>query len=258
MYQLVFLILGISMRIDIFSIFPDQIDQMSDLSILGRARKSGLVDLRSQDLRMATTDKHRTVDDSPFGGGPGMVLKPEPVFAAVKAVSPPRPLILLGPGGKAFDQAKANELSKLDGFSLLCGRYEGVDERIRSHLVDDEISIGDMILAGGEFAAMAVVEAVVRLIPGVLNNDASPKDETFSDGLLEYPHWTRPANFEGLEVPEILVSGDHEKIRRWRKSVSIALTAAQRPDLLQIRGVKSFEIEWLDEFEIEIDPRFFS
>ena len=172
------------MRIDIFSIFPDHIDQMSDLSILGRARRSGLVDLRSQDLRMSTTDKHRTVDDSPFGGGPGMVLKPEPVFAAVKEVSPPRPLILLGPGGKAFNQSKANELSRLDGFSLLCGRYEGVDERIRSHLVDDEISIGDMILAGGEFAAMAIVEAVVRLIPGVLNNDASPKDETFSDGLL--------------------------------------------------------------------------
>ena len=196
------------MRIDVFTIFPEAVDNMAQLSVLGRARDAGLIDVRVHDLRMASTDPHRTVDDKPFGGGAGMILKPEPAFAAVEAVEPPRPLFLLDPGGPQFDQQKASELAAMDGFSLMCGRYEGVDDRIRTNLVDYELSVGDVVLAGGEFAAMVVIEAVTRLVPGVLGNEVSLTDETFADGLLEYPQWTRPAMFREFEVPETLRSVD--------------------------------------------------
>src|SRR3954447_25366574 len=189
------------MRIDVFTLFPELVDGFLDGSLIGRARRGELLDLRVHDLRMATTDVHRSVDDAPFGGGAGMVLAPEPVFAAVEQVDPPRPLLLLAPGGRTLTQAVARELAGLPGFSLLCGRYEGVDERIAEHLVDGELSIGDYVLAGGEVAALVVVEAVARLVPGVMGNDASGSEESFSDGLLEYPQYTRPAEFRGWSVP---------------------------------------------------------
>ncbi len=240
------------LRIDVFSIFAAELDAMCQLSVLGRARTEGLLDIRCRDLRMATTDAHRTVDDAPFGGGPGMILMPEPVFAAVETVSPPRPLLLLDAGGRRFDQPMASELAASGGFSLLCGRYEGVDERIRTDLVDGSISVGDVVLAGGEFAAMIVVEAVGRLVPGVLGNAASSADESFAAGLLEYPHWTRPASFRGLEAPEVLRSGDHARVRRWRQAMALVRTARERPDLLAVRGVSDLDRELLAEFDLEL------
>jgi tRNA (guanine37-N1)-methyltransferase len=224
------------MRIDVFSIFPDMVDGFSSYGLLGRAIERGLLDVRIHDLRSEATDPHRAVDDSPFGGGAGMVLMPEPLFAAVEAAKPPRPLLLLGPGGRRFDEAMARDLASKPGFSLLCGRYEGVDQRVRDHLVDDEVSIGDYVLAGGEVAAMVIVEAVGRLVPGVMGNDDSGRDESFADGLLEYPHYTRPADFRGWAVPEVLRSGDHAKIAAWRHAQALARTARDRPDLLAARG----------------------
>src|SRR4051812_24965506 len=220
------------MRIDVITIFPAMVEGFATASLLGRAQDRGLLDLRVHDLRERTTDVHRTVDDTPFGGGAGMVLKPEPIFAAVEAAEPPRPLLLLGPGGRRLDQAWAAELAASDGFSLLCGRYEGVDERVRTHLVDAELSVGDYVLAGGEVAAMVVLEAVGRLVPGVMGNDASAGDESFTGGLLEYPQYTKPAEFRGLAVPDILRSGDHGRIARWRRAQALRRTAAHRPDLL--------------------------
>ena len=237
------------MRADVFTLFPEMVDDYMGRSILGRAVAAGHLDIRSHDLRMATDDVHRTVDDSPFGGGAGMVLMPEPVFAAGEAVSPPRPLILLGPGGRKFDQGVVAELAALDGFSLLCGRYEGVDERIRTDLCDDEVSIGDFVLAGGELAALVVIEAVARLHPGVLGNQESTLDESFGFGLLEHPQYTRPAEFRGLHVPEVLRSGDHGRIARWRRASSLARTLDRRPDLIERRGGLTDEDQaLLDEF----------
>ena len=246
------------MRIDVFTIFPEAVGEMTTLSVLGRGQQNGLLDLRVHDLRMTATDAHKTVDDKPFGGGAGMVLKPEPVFGAVEASNPPKPLILLDPGGERFDQKKAAELADLDGFSLLCGRYEGVDERIRNSLVDEQLSIGDFILAGGEFAAMVVIETVARLVPGVLGNQSSSTEESFDDDLLEYPQWTRPSDFRGLKVPETLVSGDHARVEKWRLAMAIVRTSELRPDLLERRGVSKEELAVLDEFEISIHDRFVS
>jgi tRNA (guanine37-N1)-methyltransferase len=223
-------------RIDVFTIFPDMVGDFAVRSLLGKARGRGLLDVRVHDLRATTTDRHRSVDDSPFGGGAGMVLMPEPLFTAVELAEPPRPLFLLGPGGRRFDQPTAKELAALDGFSLLCGRYEGVDARVRDHLVDDELSIGDFVLAGGEVAAMVVLEAVGRLVPGVMGNEASAGEESFSDGLLEYPHYTRPAVFRGWGTPEVLRSGDHARIARWRRAMSLRRTLDRRPDLIAARG----------------------
>lgn len=223
-------------RIDVFTIFPDMVSGFASQALLGRAQVRGLLDVRAHDLRSATTDPHRTVDAPPFGGGAGMVLMPEPVFAAVEAVDPPRPLLLLGPGGRTLDQAYARELASSDGFSLLCGRYEGVDERVRAHLVDGEVSVGDYVLAGGEVAAMVVLEAVGRLVPGVMGNEGSVGEESFADGLLEYPHYTRPASFRGWEAPAVLRSGDHAKVARWRRAMALARTMAHRPDLVARRG----------------------
>ncbi len=238
-----------TLRVDVFTLFPGLVGAYTGESILGRATTAGHLDVRAHDLRMAAADVHRTVDDSPFGGGAGMVMMPEPVFAAVEVVDPPRPLILLGPAGRRFDQSVAVELAELDGFSLLCGRYEGVDERIRTELCDDELSLGDFVLAGGELAALAVVEAVARLRPGVLGNSASPEDESFADGLLEYPHWTRPAEFRGWSVPEVLRSGDHGKVARWRRAAALARTIERRPDLVEQRGgLTDADRDLLDEF----------
>ena len=198
------------MRIDVFTIFPALVDGFCSESLLGKARTSGLLDLRCHDLREHTTDNHRTVDDAPFGGGAGMVMKPEPIFAAVERCDPPRPLIMMSPGGRRFDQSVADELARLDGFRLLCGRYEGIDHRVRRHLVDDEMSIGDVVLSGGEVAACLVIGAVTRLREGAMGNAVSPVTESFgADGLLEEPQYTRPGEFRGWEVPEVLRSGDH-------------------------------------------------
>ncbi|HRW37354.1 MAG TPA: tRNA (guanosine(37)-N1)-methyltransferase TrmD [Aquihabitans sp.] len=224
------------MRIDVFTIFPDLVEGYASRSLLGKAQERGLLDVRAHDLRSETQDPHRSVDDAPFGGGAGMVLMPEPIFAAVEAVDPPRPLFFLGPGGRRLDQALARELAASDGFSLLCGRYEGVDHRVMEHLVDGEISIGDYVLAGGEVAALVVIEAVGRLVPGVMGNDTSADEESFSDGLLEYPHYTRPAEFRSWEVPAVLRSGDHGKVARWRRARALEKTIRERPDLIDARG----------------------
>jgi tRNA (guanine37-N1)-methyltransferase len=224
------------MRIDVFTIFPDLVSGFASQSLLGKAQVAGTIDVRVHDLRAGATDPHRTVDDAPFGGGAGMVLMAEPLFAAVEAAAPPRPLYYLSPAGRRFDQSMAHQLADLDGFSLLCGRYEGVDERVREHLVDDELSIGDVVLGGGEVAALVVLEAVTRLVPGVMGNDTSADDESFSDGLLEYPHYTRPAEFRGWAVPEVLRSGDHARVARWRRAQALARTIARRPDLIEARG----------------------
>jgi tRNA (guanine37-N1)-methyltransferase len=223
-------------RIDVFTIFPDMVEDFAGRSLLGKAQARELLDVRAHDLRELTTDPHRSVDDSPFGGGAGMVLMAEPLFAAVEAADAPRPLFLLGPGGRRLDQALARELAAGDGFSLLCGRYEGVDARVVEHLVDDELSIGDYVLAGGEVAAMVVLETVGRLVPGVMGNDRSADEESFSDGLLEYPQYTRPAEFRGWSVPDVLRSGDHARIARWRRAQALRRTIARRPDLIEARG----------------------
>lgn len=219
------------MRIDVFTIFPEYLRGPLDASLLGKARAAGLLDVRVHDPRDHTDDPHRSVDDTPFGGGAGMVLRPEPIFAAVEAVDPPRPLLLLSPAGRRFDQRWARELAAADGFSLLCGRYEGVDERVAEHLCDGELSVGDYVLAGGEAAALVVVEAVARLVPGVLGNDASTEHESFSHGQLEEPQYTRPAEFRGWAVPEVLRSGDHARIEQWRADQARRRTAQRRPDL---------------------------
>jgi tRNA (guanine37-N1)-methyltransferase len=223
-------------RIDTFTIFPAVIDGFLEASLIGKARRSGVLDLRVHDLRSAAIDPHRSVDDAPFGGGAGMVLAPEPLFGAVESVNPPRPLFLLGPGGRRFEQGMARQLAASDGFSLLCGRYEGVDQRVADHLVDDELSIGDYVLAGGEVAALVVIEAVARLVAGVMGNESSADDESFADGLLEYPQYTRPAEFRSWTVPEVLVSGHHGRVAAWRRAEALARTLARRPDLIDARG----------------------
>ena len=230
-----------SFRIDIFTIFPELVEAMASASVIGRSRAAGTLDVRVHDLRMATTDRHRSVDDAPFGGGAGMVMMPQPLFDAVEAVNPPRPLFYLSPAGRRFDQATARQLASGAGFSMLCGRYEGVDERVCQHLVDDELSVGDIVLAGGEAAALLVLEAVGRCVPGVLANEASAVEESFSDGLLEYPQYTRPARFREWEVPEVLRSGDHARVARWRRAQSLARTVERRPDLIEARGGLSDE-----------------
>ena len=220
-----------------FTIFPDLIDHFWAESLLGKARTGGLLELRLHDLRDHATGVHRTVDDSPFGGGAGMVMRPEPVFASVEAVAPARPLFLLGPGGRRFDQSMAHELAAGGGFSLLCGRYEGIDQRVREHLVDDELSVGDVVLSGGEVAACLVIEAVTRLLPGAMGNAVSPVMESFgAGGLLEEPQYTRPAEFRDWQVPDVLRSGDHARIARWRRAQALHRTLRYRPDLIEASG----------------------
>lgn len=238
------------MRIDVFTIFPEYLAGPLAASLLGRARDRGLLDLRVHDLRDWSEDRHRSVDDPPFGGGAGMVMTPGPIFAAVEAVVPPRPLLLCSAAGRPFDQAFARDLADGEGFSLLCGRYEGVDQRVADHLCDGEVSVGDVVLAGGEVASLVVVEAVARLVPGVMGNEESGAEESFSDGLLEYPHYTRPAEFRGWAVPEVLRSGDHGRVRRWRRAEALRRTLQRRPDLLG-RPLVAEEEALLEEFPAE-------
>jgi tRNA (guanine37-N1)-methyltransferase len=207
-----------------------------------------VLEVRLHDPRTFTADRHRSVDDAPYGGGAGMVMRPGPLFDAVDAVDPPRPLLLLSAAGRPFDQAFAAELASGPGFSLVCGRYEGVDQRVADHLCDGELSVGDYVLAGGEAAAAVVIDAVARLLPGVMGNDQSAGDESFADGLLEYPQYTRPLEFRGYAVPEVLRSGDHARIARWRRAEALRRTIARRPDLLEDRGLTAADEAVLREF----------
>jgi len=254
-------------RIDVFTVFPELVEQYASAALIGRARAANVLDLRVHDLRSGSTDRHRSVDDAPFGGGPGMVLAVGPILRTVQAAEPCRPLFLLGPGGRRLDQRLVEELARLatrptrgpggrphgsgletagvgataggsraGGFSLLCGRYEGVDQRVADHVVDGEISVGDYVLAGGELAALVVVEAVTRLLPGAMGNQGSTSDESFSDGLLEYPQYTRPAQIDRWSVPPVLLSGDHARVARWRHGEALRRTIERRPDLIAARG----------------------
>jgi tRNA (guanine37-N1)-methyltransferase len=248
------------MRVDLVTIFPDFFRGPLDYGILRRARESELVDVRVHDLREFTRDRHRTVDDRPFGGGEGMVLKPEPIFECIEKLNvaarnerlagrAKESVILLSAQGRRLDQTLAQELAALDRLVLICGRYEGVDERVSEHLADREISIGDYVLSGGELGAAVIVDTVVRLVPGAVGNEASTRQESFtasvapatgdapsstcdSGGLLDYPHYTRPAEFRGMTVPEVLVNGNHDQIRRWRRRTALEKTLRNRPDLI--------------------------
>jgi tRNA (guanine37-N1)-methyltransferase len=231
------------LRFDIITIFPEFFSEVIDCGILRRARNAGLVEITAHDLRQWTTDKHHVVDDRPFGGGDGMVLKPEPIFAAVEALTgasrredfPAKTrVMLLSPQGQVLSQALAQEIAEHTAHVvLICGRYEGVDERVAQALVTDEISIGDYVLSGGEPAATVVIDAVVRLLPGALGSETSAVFESFSEGLLDHPQYTRPPEFRGMKVPEVLLSGNHAEIERWRKEAAIAKTRCKRPDLLK-------------------------
>jgi len=231
------------LRFDIITIFPEFFREVIDCGILRRARNAGLVEITAHDLRQWTTDKHHVVDDRPFGGGDGMILKPEPIFAAVEALTgaarkedlPPRTrVVLLSPQGQVFSQTMAQELSEhTSRVVLLCGRYEGVDERVADALITDEISIGDYVLSGGEPAAAVVIDATVRLLPGALGSETSAVFESFSEGLLDHPQYTRPPDFRGMKVPDVLLSGNHAQIERWRREAAIAKTRRNRPDLLK-------------------------
>ena len=230
------------LRVDIVTIFPEYFREAFDYGIVRRARAAELVEIKAHDLRSWTSDKHHVVDDRPFGGGDGMVLKPEPIFAAIESltgaqrrenVAAARRVVLLSPQGKQFTQAVAAEFAKCEQVALICGRYEGVDERVADALVSDEISIGDYVLSGGEPAALVVVDAIVRLIPGALGSETSADTESFSDGLLDYPHYTRPPDFEGMKVPDVLLTGHHAEIARWRREAATVKTKRNRPDLLK-------------------------
>jgi len=236
-------------RFDVFTLFPEVFGPYLDSSILQRARAAGLVEVNLHNIRDWTTDRHHVCDDMPYGGGGGMVMKPQPIFAAVEGVlgAPPAcPVILLTPQGRVFTQSVAEELSQLPHLALLCGRYEGVDERVRQHLVTDEISVGDYVLSGGELPALAVIDAVTRLIPGALGDPDGAWDDSHATGLLEYPHYTRPPVFRDWPVPEILVSGDHGKIARWRREQALLRTFQRRPDLLEKAELSEKDRQFLD------------
>ncbi len=234
------------MRIDILTIFPELFAGVFEAGVVGQANRQGLLDIRTVDLRAYTHDRHRTVDDRPYGGGEGMVLKPEPIFEAAEACSQqdggtPR-VILLSPQGRVLDQEAARRLASHDRLMLICGRYEGVDQRVADHLADEEVSVGDYVLSGGEFAAMVLVDAVGRLVPGVVGNASSVLEDSFMHGLLDYPQYTRPARYRGWQVPEVLLSGDHEKIREWREAAALRSTRRRRPDLIRETGTAGRDV----------------
>jgi len=266
------------MKFHIVTIFPEFFHGPLDYGIVRRAREANLIDIQIHDLRMFTHDKHQTTDDRPFGGGEGMVLKPEPIFACVDTLgfapraermtgSTKQSAILLSAQGHRFDQKLAAELAGLDEIALICGRYEGVDERVNTDLADRELSIGDYVLSGGELGAAVILDTIARLLPGALGNEASSQQESFtagampsntssaadstcsSGGLLDYPHFTRPAEFRGIPIPEVLVSGDHEKIRRWRRRAALAKTLRNRPDLLDGAVLSEEDRQLLDEVQ---------
>ncbi|MDQ0215103.1 tRNA (guanine37-N1)-methyltransferase [Oikeobacillus pervagus] len=245
------------MRIDVLSLFPEMFEGVFQSSILKKASEKQAASYNVINFREFAEGKHKTVDDYPYGGGAGMVLKPQPIFDAVKAIQqerkegqPPR-IILMCPQGERYTQQKAEELAKEEHLILICGHYEGYDERIRQELVTDEISIGDYVLTGGELGAMVVVDSVVRLLPGVLGNEASPVLDSFSSGLLEHPHYTRPAEFCGLKVPEVLTSGNHQLIEEWREKESLRRTLERRPDLLENFPLSSKQKQWLEQLKGE-------
>ena len=225
-----------TLRIDVVTIFPDLVREALAHGIVARAIETGLARVEAHDLRSFTDDRHRRVDDAPFGGGPGMVMRAEPFFRAVESILPEgpsavRPVVLLSPRGEKFTHLKARDYSRLERLVLLCGRYEGIDERVRSGLATEELSLGDFVLMGGEVPALAVIEASVRLIPGALGDDASSEQDSFENGLLDHPHYTRPADFRGLKVPDVLLSGDHAAIAKWRAEEAARATRTRRPDL---------------------------
>ncbi|WP_018883529.1 tRNA (guanosine(37)-N1)-methyltransferase TrmD [Paenibacillus massiliensis] len=255
------------MRVDVLTLFPEMFEGVFGTSILGKAREKGIVSLEAVNFRAYSTNKHNTVDDTPYGGGGGMVLKPDPIFAAVEDLlarkqadeqenpgaqegRQPR-IILMCPQGDTFTQQKAEELSREEHLIFVCGHYEGYDERIREHLVTDELSIGDYVLTGGELPAMTVIDSVVRLLPGVLGNESSAITDSFSTGLLEYPHYTRPPEFRGWKVPDILLSGHHANIEQWRRQESLRRTWERRPELLEQAELTAKEREWLRKLEQE-------
>ena len=222
------------MKIDVLTLFPEMFTGPMDVSIIQRARKNGILNLRVHNLRDYTHDKYKTVDDRPFGGGPGMVLKPEPIFEAVEALAGEKTrVVMLTPAGRTFNQSIARELSAHEELLLICGAYEGVDERVREQLVDDEVSIGDFVVTNGSLPAMVLIDAVTRLLPGALGDEQSSVDESFSEGMLEYPHYTRPAEFRGMKTPDILLSGNHAEIEKWRREQARIRTVERRPDLLK-------------------------
>ncbi|MBM7578475.1 tRNA (guanosine(37)-N1)-methyltransferase TrmD [Jeotgalibacillus terrae] len=245
------------MKIDILSLFPSMFDGVFGESILNKAAEKGAVEYNVTDFRQFAGNKHNSVDDYPYGGGAGMVLKPEPIFQAVrhlteKTSSTPR-VILMCPQGERFNQKKAEELAGEDHLIFICGHYEGYDERIREHLVTDEISIGDFVLTGGELGAMVVTDSVVRLLPEVLGNEESAVKDSFSSGLLEHPHYTRPSDYDGMKVPEVLLSGNHAKIDAWRMKESLYRTYTRRPDLLEQMELSDQQINWLKEFKNNVE-----
>jgi tRNA (guanine37-N1)-methyltransferase len=237
------------MRFDIITIFPEMVEAGLAPGVIGRARQSGVLDIAVHNLRDFTTDRHRVVDDVPFGGGPGMVLKPEPLFAAMEQIAvrrgPADAVLMMSPAGRVFTQADARRLARLPHVVVLCGRYEGVDERVHQQLATEEVSIGDYVLSGGELPALVVVDAIGRLVPGVVGDEQSVEGDSFTRGLLDHPHYTRPAEFRGLRVPEVLVSGHHGEIRKWRRREALRRTAERRPDLLKDALLEPDEREWL-------------
>jgi tRNA (guanine37-N1)-methyltransferase len=248
------------MQFEVFTLFPEVFEPYLNTSILQRARQRGLVEVHLHNIREWASDRHQVTDDTPYGGGGGMVMKPDPIFAAVEGVlgSPPAcPVILLSPQGRTFSQALAQELLGLPlpqgverpRLALLCGRYEGVDERVREHLVSDEVSIGDYVLSGGELPALVLIDAITRLIPGALGDPCGALDDSYASGLLEYPHYTRPPEFRGWRVPEILLSGDHARIERWRRQQALRRTWQRRPDLLASASLSPQDLEFLAGLE---------
>jgi tRNA (guanine37-N1)-methyltransferase len=247
------------LRVDVVTIFPRMLQAPLEDGIVHRAIEAGLVSVGVHDLRAFTDDRHRSVDDQPFGGGPGMVMKAEPFLRAVETLAVPTPaarrsVVLLSPRGVRFDQAMAARLSRLDHMVLLCGRYEGIDERVRETLGAEEVSLGDFVLTGGEVAALAVIEAAVRLLPGALGDEGSAEADSFSDGLLDFPHYTRPSDVRGNRVPDVLLSGDHGRIRRWRRKEALRATLARRPDLIAKAALSAEDRVLLHELENEETP----
>ena len=242
-----------ALTIDIVTLFPDFFKSPLQESLLEKAQAKGLVKIRTRNLRDWTHDRHKTADDKPFGGGAGMVMKPEPLFEAVESILGPLsglPVILLSPQGRVFSQAIARALSAHERIALVCGRYEGVDERIRQHLVTDEISIGDYVLTGGELPALILIDAVTRLLPGALGDPTGAQDDSHAGGLLEYPHYTRPPEFRGERVPDILLSGDHAKIEKWRREQSLLRTLERRPDLLEKADLSEKERKFIENQKV--------
>ena len=242
------------MTVDLVTIFPAMVEAALDAGVVGRARASGLVDVTVRDLRDYTEDRHRVVDDIPYGGGPGMVMKPEPFFRAVEAIAAERgqlsAVVVATPQGRPLTHAKALRLSRMDRIVVLCGRYEGVDERVTESLATEEISIGDYVLTGGELAALVIVDAVVRLVPGVVGDEASVAEDSFVRGLLDHPHYTRPAVFRGMAVPEVLLSGHHAAIEAWRRRERVRRTIERRPDLLDAAALSDDERRALEELRV--------